>query len=1025
MKITKMWLDGKPNQSPLTTTRANRNFLFNKELGCLTNEDGNLLVDTYGEQKKLIGVITLDSNDFIVFVKKAENHSEIGYVDSNLIYTTLISNGQLNFQYDSPIHGEFQRNQKGELIITYKDSQGVLKYFNTSKPIDFDNMTAFPDGKRPDLKSSIDIGGSLKAGAWYPIIQYEKEDYVTTSWIKDYNPIYITNVTINPQDARQFIEGTIPNAETNKLIRFTISNLDLRFKRLKIGVVFQHNNTRDYFYSKTINIVSPTEVVTIARMDELTAITPDEVIIDRNKFKVVKHLTQLENVLYLGDLEKYQEPIQQKLINNVRFKFKSTLIDMSPVNYDPTFKDHSINNQRRHFQHGEVYAMYIRLEYRWGFGQWWHSPGRELTADDRSEGIDGFKKYQAYDTCSVDGTLGAWENEDENYPTDGNYPQGKVRHIKTPSIAWMKSNVYNGDDYYGSRKLDILNLQLDLSTFNLGDFKDSEGNPAINYQVGYARRDVNTGLVAGQSIFVGGLDFFGSPSTDAETIFTSMGINLRTSNFNQSALSTVNIRTYDFNMLFTKQVPFINYVRSEVVLRASTRINNYVNDNAYNNLRYTIPQFFAGIATPAPRLLTKVNQARFIISNTNLDIINNVMLEDNINLALTQSLDLPDIPNRNGADWGTPTIYTHLLTMLAIKKNCYISFYNQPIIICDEDKANNIYGGDTYFTLQNLNTFGTTGHNTYSNDPTQTDNANTPQNGLRVASMYVAESRFNMDFRYVNPAAEGNTYHAYYSNPDVYLPRMVRDKEPNQISLGYNTDYNAQNDLTYSDVYNPNNELTPRDKYAITRSSPIATETNNINSWLNFKINDIYYLDKTRGELVFLGAGKDYLIIHHHNALFRTRTRTYIDTTGEAAFTGSGDIFDNPPEEVLYDKQGALGTQHRWSCHISKYGYFWWDSEAGKFYQYVGQVKELSGNGLNNFFLKNSECYDDNPFNNYGIHTVVDTANKRLLVTKKNIKLKDEYKKRFRGIWKSDQNFINSLRNGDIVVKDGQLVIVN
>lgn len=363
--------------------------------------------------------------------------------------------------------------------------------------------------------------------------------------------------------------------------------------------------------------------------------------------------------------------------------------------------------------------------------------------------------------------------------------------------------------------------------------------------------------------------------------------------------------------------------------------------------------------------------------------------------------------------------------MLSLKRNCYSEFFNQEIIVCDENFSYNqvqpLFGGDTYINLTNINTFGTTSQEEYSSDPAQSANANIPQNGTRIANMFISESRFNTGLRFVNPGTEGNTYHHPHDNGEIYLPRMRRDREANQLSLAYNTDYNAQNNLTFSDIFNPNLTRSYRDKFDIARGAPISSE-GDIGTWLNFKLNDIYHLNKTKGDVVFLGAGKDFLIIHHQNALFRTRTRTYIDTTGEQAFTGQGDIFENEPEEIVFDEKGALGTQHRWSCIVTKYGYFWIDSDAKKVYKYDNQVSDLTLSGLNNFFSDNLHCVDDNPFTNFGFHLVIDEKNKRLLLSKKHFELKPEYQKSFRGAWKNDKNFLNSLQTNDIIFKDGKYI---
>lgn len=1033
MKITKMWLDGKPNQHPQNTSRANRNIVANKQIGCIINEDGNLLIDSYGESKKPLGVIVLDNNDFVVFIKKSVTDSEIGYVDNNQNYRVIRNDSRLNFSFNNPIHGTFQRNSKGERIIVYTDSTNILRQENIDSLLNFTSINVFSDYTHPNLTTTIEAGGDLPAGAWYPIVQYERQDKIVTSWIKTYNPVYISksDIDINPNSTIDVRQGNASNVVTNKQIRIRIPNPDTRFTKVRIGAVYQANNVRTAFFVKSISIKANEPInAVISSYGDMTPITLDEVIIDRTKYRTVKNITQLNNTLYLQDLELYKEPVNiQEKFNKIQLRFKHSL--MNVYSADKNFRDHSVNNRKRHFQHGEVYAIYARLEWPWGWGQWRHVPGREARSGELDLSIDGFQKYQTDDTTSTDGTLGYWENSDESYPSGQGYPNGKVRHIKFPSLRWMKQNIYNNVADFGGRKFSILNLEVVSGSLNLNDFQDCYGNKPISFQIGYAKRTETNGLVAGQSIVVGSMYKL---SAGINSPLKSFGLNMKYQGGKPATeINSQSIRTYDFASLYDKTAPNINYIRSEVSLNADGKALNHedapspyeIEDNLF-----TINANFAADnnVLVAPQNLTKIKSVKYILNNTIYGNVKNLLLEDTIFLELESPISMASALITDGLDeTNVFPLETQLITYLSLKKNCYNEFYNQTIVVCDEDKANNIYGGDTYIALHNINTYGDLPwlEELFSSDNTKSETHNTPQNGVRVAQQFVAESRYNVALRYSNPATTGgSTLHPPVDNPVIYLPSLLRDQEPNQFIQGYTKDFNAQNDLSFSNVYNPNDTFITREPFAITRGSAISSE-GNIGEWLNFKINDIYYLDKTKGEVVYLGAGKDFLIIHHKNALFRTRERTQLETAeGQTVLAGQGDIFAHDPEELIFDEKGALGTQHRWACHMSKYGYFWIDSEAKKIYRYNGQVIDMAANGLSNFFIENLDCADDNPFNGFGFHIVIDEENRRLLLTKKNMRLKPEFQKRFKGIWKNDKNFLNSLKKDDIIFKDGNYIVV-
>jgi hypothetical protein len=1020
-----MWLNGKPNQNPLNTTRIVKNLIYNLHKARFENENGNVYIDSFGSNKTPIGFITLDHNDFVVFSKINNTDSRIGYVDENLVYKDLKVDASLGFRYDRPIHGEFQRTPNGERIIAFTDGYGTFKYYNLDRNTETSNMEVFAHTTRPSIQTDIINGGNLKSGAWYIVARYEKDDRAVSSWWKDYNPIYLGTAEQRPDTGSGLDKraGIQPNLNTGKSIRLQISNLDQKYKKLQIGVVTQINNVRTAFYVKTINVQTGTQFVTIANMQELQPITLDEVLIDRANYKSVELITQFENTLYAVGLTTYDEPVQQSKINEIKFKWKSTLIDFGS---NRSFKEHELNNKTGHFQHFEVYALYVRLRYYWGVGQWWHVPGRQAEGYEINY-QDQFRVFQLDDTCKTDGTLGYWENIDERYPNTGYYPTGNVRHVRMPSIRWMKENVYQNEPMYGSSKLDVLNLEMDLTTFNLNDFKDCEGNPAIGYQIGYAKRVDGNSIVSGQSIFIGSADFV----TGEEELYTSLGFNAThndpNSNGNSTTLNLSKIRTWDYRMLFNKATDNINYVRSEVALSDLFDIVDTKNPAYdFNNVRRGIVEYYKNPATIPVNKITRVLNNRFVINNTLLSNIDNTFLEDTVLLDLQSPLTIPITPVVQSPTWGQKTSYTQLLTLLSVQNNAYISFTDQEVVVCDSVPGTNIYGGDAYIYINSIVAFGTTTQRSYSTDPAQHADNNIPQNGTRIAHVFLSEGKFNMAFRYVNPATIGGSTKYFPPNdPTDYLPRLRRDQEPNLITQGYSTDYNARNDLQYSDVFNSvNDEARTNILPFVGIRGQQVSNTVDFTPWIDFKINDTYQLDRTRGRIVNLVAGKEFLIFHHEKALFVTRTRQYLDVQGEAAFVGTGDVFEGRPIEVVHSELGSLGTQHKWSCQLTPYGYFFIDAESGQYINYNGQADIVSDKGLRDFFRQYSFNPGDNPYTSDGWFSVFDSENKRLLVTRKIKKLPSELEKSYKGVWRNDKIFLSSLKAGDIVYKDGKYQFV-
>lgn len=51
---------------------------------------------------------------------------------------------------------------------------------------------------------------------------------------------------------------------------------------------------------------------------------------------------------------------------------------------------------------------------------------------------------------------------------------------------------------------------------------------------------------------------------------------------------------------------------------------------------------------------------------------------------------------------------------------------------------------------------------------------------------------------------------------------------------------------------------------------------------------------------------------------------------GSEAFVGSGDIFQQEPNEVIQTEGGFGGTASQWACLTTRYGYFFVDKVSKK-----------------------------------------------------------------------------------------------
>ena len=119
---------------------------------------------------------------------------------------------------------------------------------------------------------------------------------------------------------------------------------------------------------------------------------------------------------------------------------------------------------------------------------------------------------------------------------------------------------------------------------------------------------------------------------------------------------------------------------------------------------------------------------------------------------------------------------------------------------------------------------------------------------------------------------------------------------------------------------------------------------------------------------------------------------------GSEAFVGSGDIFQQDPDEVVQTSDGYGGTQSQYAALSTKYGYFFINSKSKKIFLMQDKMQEISRSGINSWiedhihfeidkYLSKGasahSCLRDNPVLGFGFHSVYDPKHKRIILTKR------------------------------------------
>ena len=125
---------------------------------------------------------------------------------------------------------------------------------------------------------------------------------------------------------------------------------------------------------------------------------------------------------------------------------------------------------------------------------------------------------------------------------------------------------------------------------------------------------------------------------------------------------------------------------------------------------------------------------------------------------------------------------------------------------------------------------------------------------------------------------------------------------------------------------------------------------------------------------------------------------------GSEAFVGSGDIFQQEPDEILHTQDGFGGTTSQWATLTSRHGYFFVNTDSKKVFLMKDQLSEISQSGMEHWFRDNlnfalidgnygwnAQCAVDNPILGIGLVSTYDPKHKRILLTKKDLEPTKEF----------------------------------
>lgn len=972
-----------------------------------------------------MGIVDTDTRT--VIFSTDDVNSAIGWYDEatdtyELIFTDADKNWKLGFKRENYITGQYQKNNKGQYIVAFTDkviSPGIINC-NDPQITEKDDILLFMKSKPPVIKVTAENGGSVLVGSHYVSVKLVKADGSETPFVATSAPVVVTSN-----------DG---NEVSDKALRIELTNVDQRFQFVIVAIV---SKIKGVTSAIQLDPVPASEVVSVVYTgNNLTQpITLDEILVKPTVYTRVGTIGQLNDELFLGDLEIGENIQYQRYANLIQVRVKSKLVELRNPPQE------LVSGAEKGFMHQEAYALYFQWDLTaGGSSAAFHISGPLPNSDDFSSFTQGgitAPKFQLQDTnrapifydksCST----GVWQNQDEVYP---NHPQfdstsiggedlrgKKVRHHRMPSLRYCKQNFYQGEPEYMKNRLDLLGLEIS----NVIVPPELVGKVS-GYRILFARRTIGNSTVLGQSMMLHSAQdvrIYGQPnalissggnwSSQTERYDRGGRANLRI------GLRPTRIRFHAFDMLFNKPtLPENTYMFAHAKIRINnvntTTISYGVDENIARDKRtekdaiataYIIDYTSDNASTPA--VTSQADQVRGVLKNSyatnniNGGEYNNTRLETAVVIEtrnempaiseMEQFVAIGAVSDGKNTPMGNlrkdkyiQFEESYLCNLMVVRNNIYDSFSSQtlipagPTIAANTSSSPAIFAGDSFIGLYTFHTYGW-------NDAEDGAGAKDPERaGTKVIRRIAVESVSNINARY---EIAGNIYSQFWPKTGVSIPgynsyimQYQRSIDPNQF--GYSKDLNSLNDLNGGTPYNPYDESITKFPYRIHRGGKFKREGIN-RSWRTFLPLDYYEMPKNMGKIVNLEGMDDKLLIHHENALFVTQDKATFDSDTIDVTLGSGDIFQFIPQEALSSKLGYAGTQHDLACLKTPLGYMFIDAKQGQVFLYKGQL-QLMNNGLNLFFRDYARIKENNPYIGNGMTLGYDSKYKRLMLTVKN-----------------------------------------
>jgi hypothetical protein len=513
--------------------------------GAITNEYGTVGINTTIRIINLIGECVLEDGRIVLFSKAIGTQETtldtISIVDPKAnTHVPVYRTDDLNFQVENTIEATAKVGNNNDILVYFTDNYvdrqiepntGISylndynppRVFNLTKQLEYINSINNPNygvlygveeysvdkldlflstGDIPEFGAiKIEEGGGVVSGTYHLALAYVDDENNITNYMATSNAVHLVTA---PEDSipTELITGDPQGSQSNKSITWRVSFPQaINYKYVQPVIIQrfgggQNQESSEFAYSlQKIEIPAPgasrSLEITYTGLENVAQAGVSEVVIDRVRYESAKTLVQLDNKLFLSNLQSRGDLGYQRFANNItlepvidrlgsfdpRYYSESTLTegynslstndDVYDIqkftgvdsklnsNVKKGYKDSNLSYKYKSFRRSEVYAFYISFVLKDGTESYaYHIPGRASLDSGRvpetasiSDILDDYQNlnefeefypdalaYQVLDTHQiVDSDMSYWENANETYPNTDDFDVWSVDNDGDPS----------------------------------------------------------------------------------------------------------------------------------------------------------------------------------------------------------------------------------------------------------------------------------------------------------------------------------------------------------------------------------------------------------------------------------------------------------------------------------------------------------------------------------------------------------------------------------------------------------------